>query len=235
MYSLFRKPERESHSSPSKCSHDTDAVSRAHAHERLLGVLRIDPVPSLRDLHIRRFQERPDIAKYQVVNPRLVEHIDGAAVLMRIPKGQLTVCGLWNQPVDDPVIVLRALFRDSLPQALERRANGKRAVESQCQACSERRTKLPPVWLRPGPHHLELASIDSALSENLWIEGLKVIAVADYRVLDFPFLGTGFNNGEIDGSDNRSVRKLDAELGRQELGQLPQNQSWIYRQLNRAP
>ena len=63
-------------------------------------MLDVDPVPACGDPQVRDRQEGSQVVEDQLVDPRLVERLDGVAILVRVADHQLAAAFCGNQDMD---------------------------------------------------------------------------------------------------------------------------------------
>src|SRR6516225_9407368 len=164
----------------------------------MIRMLRVNPMPALRDGKVGSGKEGGQIAEHQTVDFLFVENIYAQAVLMGIAERKLALRGLRHKAVNLPAVVLRSFAGDALSQRGKRFADGKGAIETQRQTSRERRTEFPAVWLWVSAQHLQLDSGEARARVRFGIERFEVVSAANDRVIHAPLFRAGHHYRQFD-------------------------------------
>src|SRR5262249_12650841 len=122
----------------------------------LLGMLGIDAVPALGDLHGRCAEESGNVPQDQFIDFFLVEDVDTKGILMRVAECKFAFRRLRYEAVNSPAIILRGLVCNATRESRQRSAHTERRIKTKSQPGGERRAKAPSITLRLRSQHLQL-------------------------------------------------------------------------------
>jgi len=122
--------EGKGHAAAAGSGDDPDAGGRVKDAIGLLRVLSVDAVPALGDGRIGEASEGGEVVEDQGIEMRLIEDVDGEAVLVGVAESDLPGSCLGNQDVDAPLVELGRLRRDASFELGQGGAEAERAVEA---------------------------------------------------------------------------------------------------------